>query len=778
MRNDCFDVLCEVVRIANRAEPDFSRACKAVLQQLQQASGFADAELFLCDNQLRGFSERLAAGGPLFFQPCNLPVEGLAATALSCGHLLHGDSCLVVPLCHPLQARGVLILSLPSPCPSSPSFERLCETVALQLSCLLQRRQIAADEQRRLAQLDLISNLGKSLNKAESVQELLRTASHIVQSHADAYGAVLRPIYGNTLLGDPIVKIPEARPGLLKPLLAIEDELAAQALEGGSPLFEERALPVAENGEVLLMAVATIPLVSRHQVVGIFTLFEGSETKTLALAADPASIEILSLIAEQIAQALERVEAVEQLAELSRQNITKLQEISLLYRISRAMHSTLRLDELMHLVLSAATVESGAGFERAMLFMVNERSGFLQGMLGVVSAEAAAVLPADRGLAAWNEPLVSPEVREAQRNHPFCRQVSKQRLSLEETEHPLVQAIRQERVLLVSAHEQKPASFADLKARFGIGHCACAPLVGHDRVLGVLLVDSPGNREGIDSERRRFLGLFANQAAQAMENSLLLQRLEESHRHLRETQEQMIQVEKMAALGETAASVTHELRNPLVSVGGYANRLARLMPSESKAYEYSQIIVREVRRMEEMLTNILAFSKKQMLCLVDCHLQEILFEVLALEMEALQRASIILREEIAQDLPPIQADEQKLRQVLLNLIANARQAMATGGVLTIRAYAAVLRGDPAVALEVEDTGGGIEPSVMRNIFNPFFTTRQDGTGLGLSIVHRIIEHHHGDVEVVNGERGARFILRLAVAQIEKKPRLPAWSKRS
>jgi signal transduction histidine kinase len=475
---------------------------------------------------------------------------------------------------------------------------------------------------------------------------------------------------------------------------------------------------------------------------------------------------------------MERLAAVEKLADLSQEKATELQDISLLYRISRAMHSTLHLDELMHLVLSAATVEDGAGFERAMLFLVNERSGFLQGMLGVSRAEASAVLPSSKGLGAWDKPRVTKAVRSVQRQDPFCRQVCKQRLSLEQSEHPLVQAVLQERVVLVSDREQTTPSFADLKKLFSIGHCACAPLIGHGKVLGVLLVDSPGSSIEIAPERRRFLELFANQSAQAMENSLLMQRLEESYRHLGETQEQMIQGEKMAALGETAASVTHELRNPLVSVGGYANRLAGLMPPNSKAGEYSQIIVREVRRMEEMLGNILAFSKKQMLCLVDCHLVEILEEVLVLEAEALQRAEISLKKEVLDNLPPIQGDEQKLRQVMLNLVGNARQAMASGGTLTVRAYPATLRGEPAVALEVEDTGGGIEPSVMRNIFNPFFTTRQDGTGLGLSIVHRIIEHHHGDIEVQNGELGARFIIRLTVAQVEHKPMLPNWTRRS
>ncbi len=777
MSHDCCAVICDVVRIANRAEPDFSRACKDILQLLVSAFGLKGAELFLCDDRPRHFSERLTVAGPYLFRPCCCKAEDGPAEALTGRCLVRDDQVLSVPLFDHLRLHGVLTLSLPSGFQSSHSFEKFCQTAALQISGLLQRRQVAASERRRMAQLALISALGSSLNKAGSVKELLGAASRIVQRHAEASCVVLRPIYGNTLLGDRTVRIPKVWQGLRTPLLAIEEELAARVVADGKVVFRQRPFVAVEHSELLPVAVAAVPLVFQRHTWGIFTIFEQADASPLALASDQAAQGMLVLIAEQIAQAMERLAAVEQLADLSKEKATKLQDISLLYRISRAMHSTLHLDELMHLVLSAATVENGAGFERAMLFLVNERSGFLQGMLGVSRAEAAAVLPPSKGLAAWEKPRVAKAVRSAQRQDPFCRQVCKQRLSLEQIDHPLVQAVLQERVVLVSDHERTTPSFADLKKLFSIGHCACAPLVGHGRVLGVLLVDSPGSRVEIAPERRRFLELFASQAAQAMENSLLLQRLEESHRHLRETQEQMIQGEKMAALGEMAASVTHELRNPLVSVGGYANRLAGLLPSASKAGEYSQIIVREVRRMEEMLGNILAFSKKQMLCLVDCHLEEILEEVLTLESEPLQRTSISLQKEILDDLPPIQGDEQKLRQVMLNLVANARQTMASGGVLTVRVYATLLRGEPAVALEVEDTGGGIQPSVMRNIFNPFFTTRQDGTGLGLSIVHRIIEHHHGNIEVQNGELGARFIIRLAVAQAERKPMVPGWSGR-
>jgi hypothetical protein len=137
-------------------------------------------------------------------------------------------------------------------------------------------------------------------------------------------------------------------------------------------------------------------------------------------------------------------------------------------------------------------------------------------------------------------------------------------------------------------------------------------------------------------------------------------------------------------------------------------------------------------------------------------------EALALEYDALLRGSVRLVTEIAESLPAIQGDEQKLRQVMINLIANARQAMPAGGVLTVRAYRTSLRGDEAVTVEVEDTGGGIPADILRNIFNPFFTTKEGGTGLGLPISHRIVEQHRGRIEVKNRAKGAVFILRLPV----------------
>ncbi len=457
---------------------------------------------------------------------------------------------------------------------------------------------------------------------------------------------------------------------------------------------------------------------------------------------------------QELNQELQRRVAAEKQREIAHR------EVSSLYRISRAMHSTLNLDELAHLTLSAATDVDVGSFERATLFTVNKRTGMLQGMLGVSQEMASLVLPRGESSRAWKEVHLDEQSREAQRISTFNQQVIKQRLLLDREDNALAKAFLENRVVLVTQPGKQPSGGRQLAAALDLGPYACAPLVGRDQIMGVLLVDNPLSRMEISSARMRYLELFASQAGSALDNASLVKRLEMAHDNLRNVQEQLIQGEKMAVLGEMAAQVAHELRNPLVSIGGFAQRLARQELSDPKANEYAGIIAREVRRMEEMLGNILAFSKKQLVCLDDCSIRDVLQEVFELEGEHCQRQKIELVCELAENLPTLVGDSQQLRQVFLNLMINARQVMVDGGVLTVRARPGSLRGDRAVVVEVEDTGGGIGPEVIRNIFNPFFSTFAKGTGLGLSISHRIIAHHHGEIKVINGEKGARFIISL------------------
>jgi signal transduction histidine kinase len=209
----------------------------------------------------------------------------------------------------------------------------------------------------------------------------------------------------------------------------------------------------------------------------------------------------------------------------------------------------------------------------------------------------------------------------------------------------------------------------------------------------------------------------------------------------------------MAALGEMAAKVAHEIRNPLLSIGGFARRLEARVDGDLK--EYSKIIADEVRRLEGILNDTLSFVKTAKLEKSEVDIDELLNNVIILLEPAVYDKGNILIKEVVHPIK-IFADHDRLKEALLNIVSNSNQATEYG-IITLRAYTEKAASEPdmfgyipekiEVVIEVEDTGYGIKEEDLRRIFDPFFTTRATGTGLGLSITKRIIEEHGGRMEV-------------------------------
>ncbi len=764
MKCDRYEILHKVVRIANRTFADFPRSCKSILRYLCRSLPLKGAVFLQCSPNDGRFFRLIPASGPELSLPC--PPSLLIDSDIVRGRrpqLRQGEWLLPVFLGR--EGAGLLKFS---PCAGDPLTDDhlpLLEIVAEEISTLLRYEQMRLSQRRHLTELTLLSQVGRAMNQATRLNDLLRISVRALLHHSAAAAAILRPLYGGALLGHAVTGIRDEYLSHRALFLALEEEHSANLLKSAGalePVFFLPTQPASGLVPPFPPDMVLVPLLFDSEPVGTLTFFGDGAHENVLLVDDEDSRRFLTTIGAQIAHSLERIVSRERLEGLSVENDRKLQETALLYRISRAMHSTLRLNELIHLILSAAVVPGGGGFDRAMLFMINERTDSLQGMLCVTRDTASLVIPPERGDEAWERPVVTEEAQEAQRKDPRCRLLLKQRLPMQD-DNPLARAARLGEVVFCShPHVESPPARA-LAEALEMGPYACAPLLGRERPYGVLVVDNPQSRESIGPSRRRFLELFANQAGAAMENSMLVHRLETAHQELRDAQDRLIQGEKMAILGEMAASVVHELRNPLIPIGGFAERLSRILPEGGRENEYASIIAKEARRMEEMLTNILGFSKKQMLCISVCRLEQVLEDALALEIEAIGLASICLKWEVPSSLPPVKCDEKKLKQVLINLLTNARQAMEEGGTLTVRAARCYLRGEEAVAVEIEDTGGGISVEIMHNIFNPFFTTKEKGTGLGLSISRRIIEQHGGEIEVRNREAGVVFTLRLPTA---------------
>jgi two-component system sensor histidine kinase HydH len=463
----------------------------------------------------------------------------------------------------------------------------------------------------------------------------------------------------------------------------------------------------------------------------------------------------LDMLKERAAELAELEARVQQrtlqLSALSEENEKKLKELSLLYRLSNTMLSTIQLNKLVHLILTALTAGENPSFDRAMLFLINERAEVMQGMLGVTRETSQGLISSaaevgDILAGRWD---LTEEEMVRQRDSEFSSRVRASRLELNKQNNVSSRAVLEKRLFFVPDAAKEKRANRDFVKRFGITSFATAPLMAKEQVVGVVVVDNALSGRPIGEDDLRFLQLFTNQAGMAIENSILYNRIEDAHRSLREAQERLIQGERLATIGEMAAGVAHELKNPLVSIGGFARRLEKKLPSGSSELEYAETIVREVQRLEKMLTEILAFSKKATICYTDCNINDIIEDALTIVAPALEESRIRIAKHYPRTTNSFHGDCQQLKQVFLNLFFNAQEAMKNGGQLAITVAATRLNGSKALSVKVADSGGGIPPEALHNIFNPFYTTKESGTGLGLSIVNRIVTNHGGKIQVNN-----------------------------
>jgi signal transduction histidine kinase/HAMP domain-containing protein len=268
----------------------------------------------------------------------------------------------------------------------------------------------------------------------------------------------------------------------------------------------------------------------------------------------------------------------------------------------------------------------------------------------------------------------------------------------------------------------------------------CVPIMSGPRVLGTLdlYIEECQRR---NPEEEKMLTSVANTLAGIIE-----------HRHTEQEkqklQEELIQTEKLSALGRLTANVAHEIRTPLTLVGGFARRLNKKLAPDDSEKKYVDIIISEVSRLEKILMNVLSYSKEKHLNLESHSINEIIDESLMLYSDKLTERSIQVRKSLA-DVPEIMIDKPQIIGTISDLISNAIDSMLQGGTLTIATKQEIIKDINYLKVKITDTGAGIPADKLSMIFEPFFTTKVlgRGTGLGLSICKRTVEDHGGFINV-------------------------------
>jgi two-component system, NtrC family, sensor histidine kinase HydH len=226
---------------------------------------------------------------------------------------------------------------------------------------------------------------------------------------------------------------------------------------------------------------------------------------------------------------------------------------------------------------------------------------------------------------------------------------------------------------------------------------------------------------------------------------------------LLESQERLLRSERFAAVGEAAAYVSHEIKNPLMVIGGMASQVERRLAEDPAGQEKLRIIQTEVKRLESFLGELRDFLRPAQPSKQAIDLNQVIREVKALMEEAIREKGIRLEDRLNPDLPPVEADPNQLKQVLLNLVKNALEATEDQGSILVSSGT----DDGQVWFSVQDTGKGMSEDVQEKIFHPFYTTKEKGTGLGLAVINKIVTDHHGAITVSSSAgSGSTFTVRL------------------
>ncbi len=466
---------------------------------------------------------------------------------------------------------------------------------------------------------------------------------------------------------------------------------------------------------------------------------------------------------------------------LAKEKDRQANQLSLLYEINNAILSTMKFEQILHIILTAITIGDGMGFNRAMLFLADERKNCLTGMMGVGPDNAEQAGNIWKNLEGKRDKLSEILSSLSHGYFPMGTKLDKRvrrvNIPLDKEECILARTVREQRPFNIDYERDGlmcgedceldkdfncilgPKSEGDIKShRF-----ATVPLWGRERTIGVIIVDNLYNQRPITDDDIQLLTMFTKQAGLAIENCILYKYLEDTHLELKKAQETLLQREKLAALGEMAANVAHEIKNPLVSIGGFTRRLYKRLDNGLYEKRYTEAIIKEVNRLEGILNDVLSFSKASNVVFKKFGLNRIIEETLMGMEEELKSLGIKIEKSLDDNLPDIPCDYQQIKQVFINLFSNSRDAMGGQGRLTVRTFPLSQEGLDYIGIEIGDTGGGIPSEVLHNIFNPFFTTKGWGTGLGLAICHRIVDGHRGVIEVDNDPgRGVTFTVKLPV----------------
>ncbi len=437
-------------------------------------------------------------------------------------------------------------------------------------------------------------------------------------------------------------------------------------------------------------------------------------------------------------------------------------QISLMSQISESIQKDDEIDRVLFTILTGVTSGTGLGFNRAMLFLVE--GGNLVGKMAVGpdSFEEAIQIWTAASTSSTDKSFIEIKSAEMKAGVNLLNRVLAARFPVKVGSIFTMALNGRESAHVVDSWNDERVSH-EIRDLMDVKEFIVTPLVVVNKGIGIIVADNKFNNAPIMKENIELLSIFASQAAMSIESYSNLDTVRSEMQKLSERQEAIVESEKLAAVGRIAAHMAHEIRNPLVTMGGYARRIMQLPKEKSKASKKidtsAEIILKECERLEKTLSNVMDFSRPAKFIKEFNNINEIIRDTVSLLKNLSQEKKVEMVLDLSEEIPLVKSDFNQMKQVMLNLMQNSLDATPAGGTIRVRSRSEA----DVIDITISDSGSGISEEDPGVVFEPFFSTKVTGVGLGLAIVKKIIKDHNGTIRASNREEGgAEFIIRLPV----------------
>ena len=445
----------------------------------------------------------------------------------------------------------------------------------------------------------------------------------------------------------------------------------------------------------------------------------------------------------------------------------RTEQLALINRLIKAIKGPLDLDKALRVILTCVTAGHALGFNRAFVFLTDSQSERLEGRLAVGPGSQ------EEATAIWSEISARGETLEdllesarlGESDHRLTERVRKISVPIEDSGELLTRTIQEHKSLTVRNATEAEKVDSHLVDELSLSEFVCAPLVARGESLGVIVADNKFSGNPIESRQVQLLEMFCGQAALTIANARAYQKIRDQMDELRQTQQKLIESERLASIGQMAGHLAHEIRNPLATIGGFAKSIAKHTSDGSRVQQNAQIIYDECIRLENILANVLDYSKPVKPEKEPVQLNKLVRDTLQQFENLIEENDIDVECDFDESLGEVVADGRMIKQVVINILKNSIEAVEDEVQGNIRL--ATGQDGSEVVFTVTDNGPGIEEGVRERLFSPFFTTKVGGSGLGLSVTRRIVRQHGGDIDFESSPgEGTSFYVKLPKAPQE------------